>query len=89
MTLELGRRPAKRLFPGGALKWARQICRAVLRFSSGLVIKKTTLTTDKTTSTAGNTPAVSRAPRGFAAGKRMLFLHVVSVVSNSTRMMVE
>ena len=33
---------------------------------------------------AGNTSADSRTPRGFAAGKRMLSLHVVSVVSNRT-----
>ena len=29
------------------------------------------MTTDKTTSTAGNTPAVSSAPRGFAAGSEI------------------
>jgi len=35
---------------------------------------ETTLTTVKTTSSAaGTTPADSRAPRGYAAGKRKLF----------------
>jgi hypothetical protein len=44
---------------------------------------KTTLTTyENNFLAAGNTPAGSRTPRGFAARKRMLFLHVVSVVSS-------